>query len=321
MTDDRLLELAARVADGREVDWDAARVDRPDLVDEIANLERIAALADRFAPPVSGLTGSGSGLAAAGETWGHLRLVEPIAAGSFGEVWRAFDPVLRREVALKLRRDDADSRASAREFIDEARRLAKVRHPNILGVHGADIHDGRVGLWADLLDGRTLEQAFEAGERFTAARVLETGRDLARALATVHAAGLVHGDVKAANVAIEPDGRAVLMDFGAGVDLASVEHESLSYGSPLSAAPERLEGVPLAASADIWSLGVLLHRLAGGGRYPFEASDVDGLRDLHRRRQAVRSAPPHVPGGRALRRLLERMLDPDPARRPTAAQV
>lgn len=321
MTDSPLLDIADAVAEGREVDWVAVRRQHPELADEIDNLRALESLASRFAQLEADDDDSTVASPPAGGAWGHLKLHERIAAGSFGEVWRAFDPVLQREVALKLRRDDADSRASAREFISEARRLAKVRHPNILGVHGADIHGGRVGLWAELLDGPTLEQTLAAGAPVGLGPLLDIGRDLARALTTVHAAGLVHGDVKAANVVVEDERRAVLMDFGAGVDLASADHDSLSYGSPLSAAPERLEGAALATSADVWSLGVLLHRLATGGAYPFQADDLDGLRDVHRRRAERRTPAPPTPGPKPLRRLVDRMLNPVPDARPSAAEV
>jgi len=276
--------LADAVAEGRDVGWDEALRHHPDRSGEIENLRRLESIADHFA----GIAAAGSAdrrpSAPHAGTWGHLLLVAPLAAGSFGEVWRAFDPVLQREVALKLKRDESGGASNAREFISEARRLAKLRHPNILGVHGADIHDCRVGLWSDLLEGVTLEHEIGTVRSLPLDRQLVIGREIARALAAVHAAGLVHGDVKAANIAIEPDGRAVLMDFGAGIDLASADGSRASYGSPLSAAPERLEGEPLRPSADIWSLGVLLFRLASDGRYPFPAADIDELRLAYRRR-------------------------------------
>lgn len=315
---DRLLELAARVAGGDDVAWPHSDVGDPELAEPIANLRRIDVLARHFAR-LMGTEPSDPAETDRRDRWGHLQLVERIAAGSFGEVWRAFDPVLQREVALKLRREDAGDRASGRSFIEEARRLARVRHPNVLGVHGADLHDGRVGLWCELLEGRTLEEALQQGLAGGPARWLEIGRDVARALAAVHAAGLAHGDVKASNVALAPDGRAVLLDFGAGVDLAESDPGSPSYGSPLSAAPERLGGARPTPAADVWSLGVLLYRLAAGGAYPFEAADVDALEDLHRQRGTASVASVLVAAPKALRRLVDHMLDPASERRPTAA--
>lgn len=315
-----LFEVASEVAAGHEVDWETVVESHPELADRLQSLQNIEGLARHFARFVTPGSDPGAVLSP-GTTWGHLQMVEKLAVGSYGEVWRAFDPVLHREVALKLRREDVADTASMQAFLHEARRLAKLRHPNILGVHGADVHDGRVGLWCELLDGRTLETVLAGDDGPASARVLEIGRDIARALAAVHDAGIVHGDVKASNVALEPDGRAILLDFGAGIDLAQTDRRSASYGSPLSTAPERLEGSDPTPASDIWSLGVLLYRLVTKGDYPFRAADLDALKEVHRQRRGD-----HVTAGlaavpRGLRQLIESTLDPQPERRPAAAEV
>jgi tetratricopeptide (TPR) repeat protein len=214
---------------------------------------------------------------------------------------------------------EVDWSAVAESHPELADRLQSLQH--ILGVHGADVHDGRVGLWCELLDGRTLETVLEGDGRLASERVLEIGRDVARALTAVHDAGIVHGDVKASNVAVEPDGRAILLDFGAGIDLAETDRRSASYGSPLSTAPERLEGANPTPASDIWSLGVLLYRLTTTGDYPFRAPDLDALKEVHRQRHGshVMTGLGSVPRG--LRQLMESMFDPNPDLRPSAAAV
>ena len=241
--------------------------------------------------------------------WGHLEVGEPIGSGGFGTVYRAFDPVLQREVALKLR--NADEAGPDEAFITEARRLARVQHPNVLAIHGADVRDGLVGLWADLLQGRTLEQRLAAGERFDEGRVLRIASALADALRAVHASGLIHGDVKAGNVMVDDAGKVTLMDFGA----AHRSHGGRpKYGSPLSMAPEVLAGHEGSPAADVYALGVLLYRLVTG-EYPFEAPDRQAL--LARKRAGNVDAERLGAVSKPLRRLVLRMLDPEPGNRPT----
>ena len=323
---DVLGRLAERVAEGRAVDWERELAAAPALASQIASLRRLAELAGELgeihpADVPLGDRGPDAADDQAPRTWGHLRLVEEIGSGGFGTVYRAFDPVLQREVALKLRRErPGEAAAAAREFIDEARRLARVRHPHVLGIHGADVHDGRAGLWADLLRGVTLEDELEAGARFPLSRVLAVGEAVADALTAVHASGLVHGDVKGSNVALEPGDRPVLMDFGAGTDLRQPPAGAV-FASPLSAAPERLAGRPLAPPADLYGLGVLLFRMIAGGRHPVEARSLEDLLAKQEGRATGAGKLPSVAAPRALRRLVARMLAPRPEARPTAAEA
>src|SRR5690606_5243201 len=142
-----------------------------------------------------------------------------IGAGSSGEVFDAFDTVLERDVALKLLR--GDDAVQPRAFIAEARRLAQVRHPNVLAVYGAAVHGGRAGMWSDRIVGVSLRERVAAGGPMDWDEVLPIGEQLVGALQAVHGAGLVHGDLKPANVMREQDsGRIVLMDFGTAASRA-----------------------------------------------------------------------------------------------------
>jgi TolB-like protein len=182
-------------------------------------------------------------------------------------------------------------------------------------VHGADVHDDRVGLWMELLRGRTLEQLVASQGPFGAAETAVAGQELCRALAAVHAIGLAHCDVKTANVMRESGGRLVLMDFGAGQrrDLAATGPLELA-GTPLYLAPELLRGAGATARSDIYSLGVLLYRLVTG-EYPVVATSFDDLRAAHERRDSLRlrDQRPDLPD--AFVRVVERALSPDPERR------
>ncbi len=242
--------------------------------------------------------------------------------GGFGEVYRAYDPTLQRKVALKLPRPDQQGTGhGSSRFVDEARRLARVRHPNVLVVHGADMHEGRVGLWTDLLEGKTLEECLAEQGPFSAHEAALVGIDLCRALAAVHAAGLVHRDVKTSNVMREKGGRIVLMDFGSGSEAPGAPGadgqliDSDISGTPQFMAPEvLLNGQVARPAADIYGLGVLLYRLTSG-RFPIEAGNLTELRTKVARGAflPLTDARPDLPG--AFVRTVERSLEIDPSRR------
>ena len=325
---DPLLDVATDLAEGREVDWEAEAARNPGNSKVLENLRRIADLAtifDRIESP----DGPESRLSTASAEpqrseilfhWGHLKVTGHLGSGNFGDVYQAFDPILQRSVALKLRRDRGADTNAAIAYIDEARRLARVRHPNILAIHGADLHDGRVGLWADLLQGRTLEQEIESGPDFSATETVAVALSLAEALAAVHDAGLVHGDVKASNVMLEANGTVVLMDFGAGAESGDGFRTASPVGSPLSMAPELFAGNTATQSADLYALGVLIYRLCEG-EYPLTATSVEELAEHHRKGQLASSAVSGTRMPRSLNRLVRRLLAPDPAHRPTAADA
>lgn len=246
--------------------------------------------------------------------WGPLEVRRPLGQGSFGEVYAAWDPTLQREVALKLRSPEVGTL----RWLDEARNLASIRHSNVLTVHGADVLDGRAGIWTELIGGRTLEEELSASGPFMEAEAVRIGRDIASALASVHEAGLIHGDVKTSNVMLE-DGaaprRAVLVDFGsADKPIGGDDIPAYTMGTPLTMAPEVLDGRPASASSDVYGLGATLFRLLTG-HYPIEATSIDELRRAHesRDRLRVRAVAPHV--SVRLARALERALEIEPANR------
>jgi serine/threonine protein kinase len=207
-------------------------------------------------------------------TWAHLTILEKIGEGSFGAVYRAHDARLNIDVALKLLSPVSASRAG---LLAEARLLAKVRHPNVVHVYGADDTQRRVGLWMEFVKGRTLEDVLEAQGPFGAREAALVGLDLCRAMAAVHRAGLVHGDIKARNIMREEGGRIVLMDFGAGRDVRDPGAGSIA-GTPAYIAPEVLAGRPQNAASDIYALGVLLFHLVTR-QYPVQSKARLLLRD------------------------------------------
>jgi tetratricopeptide (TPR) repeat protein/TolB-like protein len=311
-----LSEIADRIADGEPVAWESGD-DGPPTTPLIEHLRALERLGQAF-------RGAAGHARAPSDpeswTWGHLRVRAPLGEGSFGEVFRAHDTVLDRDVALKLSKR-AFGPDTERRFLEEARRLARVRHPNVVTVYGADVSGGRVGLWTDLVDGETLESLLQRQGPLSAREAALIGLDLCGALAAVHVQGLVHGDVKAANVMRERGGRIVLMDFGTVKELPRHGGEPVvTRGTPLVLAPELLRGQPPTPASDLYSLGVLLYRLVTG-RHPVEGDDVLEIARKHARGEwtPLRDVRPDLPD--AFVRTVEQALAPDPARRYASAGV
>jgi eukaryotic-like serine/threonine-protein kinase len=253
------------------------------------------------------------------DQWGHLSMRELLGKGSFGEVYLAIDTQLDREVALKLLYPRKPFGESVDRLLKEARTLARVSHPNIVGIYGAEVRDGRVGLWMEYVKGKTLATLLLEQGPFGEREAANIGQDLCHALAAVHGAGIVHRDVKAQNVMRAEGGRVVLMDFGAG-QLAQdhADQPARLTGTPLYLAPELLAGADASVQSDIYSLGVLLYHLVTG-RYPVTALSLPELMDAHRtgRRVGLHDARPDLRDSFVA--TVERALDPDPAKRFSSA--
>lgn len=267
----KIAELVDAIVEETQVDWDrvietAADEDERDLLQAVASLARIQEAAN-----------GGEGEADPPLRWGTLDIVATLGQGSFGTVYRARDPILNLDVALKVLRPDVV--AGRARILEEGRALARLRHPNIVRVYGADKRDRAIGLRMELLEGESLHTIVTRDGPFGAHEAARIGIDLCRALSAVHTAGFVHRDVKAQNVMREPDARIVLMDLGASTSFDAEEHGS-AIGTPVYMAPELLAGRAAAPTTDLYALGVLLFYLVTG-TYPVDGP-VGGLASAHR---------------------------------------
>ncbi len=299
--------LLDSVSEGRDVDWTktgAGEEDQP----RVAALREVARIADfnraLQRPP---------GASPAGERrWGPLLLLELLGTGATGEVWRAWDPQLEREIALKLLQSGTSGPLAGdlSPLLDEGRALARVRHPNVVALHGIETHEGRTGLRMEFVRGATLEQRIAERGALAPDEAARMGVELARALAAVHAAGLVHRDVKPANVVIETGGRLVLTDFGLGQRRFLAANDAARVtGTPLFMPPERLRGEIATERGDLYGAGVTLW-CALAGRHPFVAGTLAELRQATEAgpRPGLRELRPELPP--ALLAIVERAMAP-----------
>ncbi len=211
--------LARAVSDDDAVDWTAAAQNADeedqDLVDALATISEVTTRLRELQDELD--AGDGIPLLEPGARWGSLEIVGHIGQGASADVYEARDTHVDRAVALKLLRDATLSQSARDSVVREAQLLARVSHPNVATVYGADTHEGRTGIWMEYLRGRTLEEMLDDGP-LSAKEATAIGIDVLRALAAAHSEGVIHRDVKAQNLMREAGGRIVLMDFGIGRD-------------------------------------------------------------------------------------------------------
>ncbi len=252
-----------------------------------------------------------------GAHWAGLKIIEKIGQGGIGEVYKAFDPDLDCDVAVKFLKRKSRVYISQKQFLDEARNMAKVRHPHVLAIHGATVENNLAGYWCDYLDGEILSDKLSA-QQLEWSQILDYAKQLAEALQQIHVNQLVHGDIKALNVMVQPNRGVILLDFGSSKKSnLSDKSESLVQASPLAMAPEQFEGQAANTASDVFSMGVLFWHMSTG-QHPLREQDFAQLKmqisTLHQRVS-------EVIGTRDWRHLIGKMVHPDIKQRPDIAEV
>jgi serine/threonine protein kinase/Tol biopolymer transport system component len=257
-----------------------------------------------------------------GDRIGPYEIIETLGAGGMGVVFLAHDAQLLRTVALKIVSEDRLTHEASSQLLAEARAASALNHPGICTIHEIREEDGRLVLVMEYVDGKPLNQQIPH-DGLPPDSVLRYGVQIADALAHAHDRGVLHRDLKSANVILTREGRLKVVDFGlasrfqpVGVDDATRSVKSLSGTDPLAGtlsyiAPEILEGNQPSISSDLWALGVLSYEMASGhlpftGRTAFEIS------------AAIIRAPtpalaPHVPA--SIRTIIARCLAKEPVQR------
>lgn len=332
MSDDLIDRVADDLAAGRSVDWTTviAAAATPGVRMQLESLRlvhQIAACATASAPPLA-MTApvqptALDALHGTQALWGRYVLVHEAGSGGFGTVYRATDPAIQLDIAIKVLHRHVDNEELRERVLQEGRALARIRHQNVVRVLGVEFNGDRVGLCTEFIQGETLETEVRRHGTFSQAQAIEVGTAVCQALAAVHRAGFVHRDVKARNVMRERDtGRIVLMDFGTGRQL---EQELASRragieGTAIYMAPEVLEGERASHSSDVYSVGVMLYYVLSGG-YPVEGNSIEHIKLAHRQglRTALGDRRPDL--SPAFLRVIEKALAPKGTRYATPAAL
>jgi len=259
---------------------------------------------------------------AAGARLGPYEVLSPLGAGGMGEVYRARDPRLGREVAVKVvAGEEAPSPDRLRRFEQEARAVAALKHPHILAVHDVGSHEGRPYVVFELLEGETLRERLSRGP-LPFSKAIELGVQTAQGLAAAHARGVVHRDLKPENLFLARDGGAKVLDFGLAklrespddgseVPTATTTEAGRWVGTPGYISPEQLRGEHADERSDVFALGAVLYEMLTGRRAFKGASREDTLSAILGR-DAPAMTTPGGPVPLPLERVVRRCLEKDP---------
>ena len=227
-------------------------------------------------------------------TLGRYRILAELGRGAMGTVYRAYDPLIEREVAVKTLHPDLPQEviAEVRErFLREAKSAGRLNHPNIVTIFDVGEHDGVAYMAMELLEGRSLQQIIGESARLPFQTIADLVAQIADALDRAQQLGIVHRDVKPANVVVSASGHAKLTDFGvAFVPASTMTQTGAMIGSPRYMSPEQVLGLPIDPRSDIFSLAVVLYEMLAG-RAPFVRAEDSTIFPLINRI----AAEPHPP--------------------------
>ena len=266
---------------------------------------------------------------APGRKLAHYEILEPIGKGGMGEVYRARDTKLGRDVAIKVLPEEfARDRERLERFEREARLLAQLNHANIATLHGLEQHDGQQFLVMELVEGETLAERIARGP-IPVDEAIQLFIQIAEGLRAAHEKGIIHRDLKPSNIKIDPEGKVKILDFGLAkafstegdVSAETSQSPTLTKGTALGAimgtasymSPEQARGMPVDRRTDIWAFGCVFSEALTGRKVFDGATATDIIAAVVRAEPDWTALPPELPAG--ARRLLERCVRKEPSRR------
>ena len=252
----------------------------------------------------------------------ELQLGDLLGQGGFAAVFRARDPFLERDVAIKVLDPSlAFDAALEEQFLHEARTIAAAEHPHIVPLYSANSTGGLLYLVMRLLPGHSLEDRIAQG-KLPPAEAVRIALQCAQALAAAHAVGVVHRDIKPANILLDANGNATVTDFGIALVTSRPVRDLLgsTAGTPHYMSPEQSLGEQVDGRSDVYALGVVLYEMLTGSR-PFEGRNATEVIAKHISAPVPELSAREPATPLPLVRLVERMLAKDPAQRPTAAEL
>ncbi|MBI3844036.1 MAG: serine/threonine protein kinase, partial [Planctomycetes bacterium] len=258
-----------------------------------------------------------------GKTLAHYSILAPIGSGAMGEVYRARDTKLGREVAIKVLPEAfAADEERLRRFQREATTLAALNHPNVAQIFGVDREGDVCFLVLELVPGESLEERLKRGQ-LPVDEAIDVCRQIAEGLEAAHEAGVIHRDLKPANVRLTPDGKVKLLDFGLAKPVLSGDGKSSDsvlateagrlLGTPTYMAPEQARAKSIDRRVDIWAFGCVLYECLTGKRLFDGETLTDVLAAVLHQEMNVATLPGAAPA--RVRELLQRCLAKDPRQR------
>lgn len=310
---------------GDDRGFDSLVADHPDVADELraAHAQWLRSLLRAAETPHRRAKRGGS--LATGQVLLHYEILGPLGAGGMGEVYRARDTRLDRDVAIKVLPDEfASVRERLRRFEREAKALASLNHPNVAQVYGVDAAGDRHFIVMEYVPGEDLEERLRRGP-LPLERSIDACRQVAAGLEAAHEAGVIHRDLKPANVRLTPSGVVKVLDFGLAkrsrgpdssptTDSVLTTEDGRVLGTPTYMAPEQARGSATDERVDTWALGCLFFECLTGRRAFAGETVSETLAAILEREPDLSALPPEVPT--ALRNLISRCLEKDPDERP-----
>jgi hypothetical protein len=268
---------------------------------------------------------------ATGARLGPYEILSPLGRGGMGEVYRATDTRLGRDVAVKVIRSDTEvDDSQLARFEDETRAIAALNHPNILALHDIGNANGVVYAVMELLDGETLRTRLARG-RLPVAKTIDFAIQIARGLAAAHERGFIHRDLKPDNLFITQDGRVKILDFGLAHQEAPASADAetqatrfttgrgIVVGTPGYIAPEQMFGAPATTRSDLFAFGVVVHEMLTGS-HPFSRGSVTDTAAAIARDDAPPLGPAVAGLPTGVAKIIERCLEKQAADRPGSAR-